>query len=34
MVSVLVMCLVVMAISYMITLIQSRIPVLKRLVGF
>ena len=34
MVTALVMCLVVMAVSYVVTLIQSRIPVLKRLVGF
>ena len=34
MVSVLAVCLVVMAVSYVITLIQSKIPVLKRLVGF
>ncbi len=34
MVSVLIVCLIVMAIAYLITLIQSRIPVLKKLVGF
>ena len=34
MAAVLVTCLVVMAVSCVITLIQSKIPVLKRLVGF
>lgn len=34
MVSVWIVCLIVMAISYLITLVQSRIPLLKKLVGF
>lgn len=34
MISVWIVCLIVMAIAYLITLIQSRIPLLKKLVGF